>query len=85
MNQLALKSRHASLVPFQMSDITHLFRLGTELVDLAENMLESNSSYSKVFLEGLNTSLKEEQKGKLKKIESLYANDSSILSSKRYL
>ena len=49
-------------------ELTKIYKLSTEMSDLAENMLEATSAYNKGFVRGLKTSLSSK---KVKKINSL--------------
>lgn len=51
--------------------IRRLFDVGSEVTELAEEVLEEIGGYNREFLLGLEKSVKEAKSGKLKKIKSL--------------
>lgn len=53
-------------------ELRRLFKLSLEIADIAEDILELQGAYKKEFLHGLEKSLKEVKKGKVRKIESLF-------------
>lgn len=53
-------------------ELYRLFELSSEIADIAEDILELQGAYKKEFSRGLDKSLKEAKKSKVRKIESLF-------------
>ncbi|MDP3764692.1 MAG: hypothetical protein Q8Q95_03680 [bacterium] len=69
MNGAIIKNREVT--PLGISKIRRLFNVGSEVAELAEEVLEELGEYKQEFLLGLEQSVKEAKNGKLKKIKSL--------------
>ncbi|MBI2052396.1 MAG: hypothetical protein HYT38_01815 [Candidatus Sungbacteria bacterium] len=70
MNGVITKNKTA-ITPLGVSKIRRLFSVGSEITELAEEVLEELGEYKQEFLLGLEKSVKEAKSGKLKKIKSL--------------
>lgn len=70
MNGTATKNR-VVITPSGVKKIQRLFEVGSEITDLAEDVLDELRGYSEEFLGGLEKSVKEAKFGKLKKIKTL--------------
>ena len=70
MDKTATKS-DIELTPAGVKKIRRLFEVGSEITELAEDVLDELGDYSEEFVRGLEKSLKESENGKLKKIKSL--------------
>lgn len=68
MNTLAGKTHDN---PFNLEKIREIFVMSSIIADDAESVLEDNMAFSPKFLHGLNASLEDARKGKVKKINSL--------------
>ncbi len=68
MNTLVRKT-HAH--PFNLEKIREIFVMSSTIADDAESVLEDSMAFSSKFLHGLNSSLEDARKGKVRKINSL--------------
>ncbi|MEK7564729.1 MAG: hypothetical protein AAB394_02070 [Patescibacteria group bacterium] len=69
MNGTIIKNKEVT--PLGISKIRRLFSVGSEITELAEEVLEELGEYKQEFMLGLEKSVKEFKSGKLKKIKSL--------------
>ena len=70
MNNVVLKEKF-EVTPAGVKKIRRLFEVGSEITELAEDVLEELGEYNQEFLKGLNKSVQEAKQGKLKKIKLL--------------
>jgi hypothetical protein len=70
MNKMAIKNE-IELTPAGVKKIYRLFDVGSEITELAEDVLNELGNYSEEFINGLKKSLGEFRSGKLKKLKSL--------------
>ena len=70
MNGITTKSR-IGITSAGVRKIQRLFEAGSEITDLAEDVLDELKEYSEEFLVGLEKSVKEAKSGKLKKLKTL--------------
>ena len=70
MNKMAIRS-DIELTPASVKKIRRLFEVGSEVSELAEDVLDELGDYSEEFVSGLEKSLEESENGKLKKVKSL--------------
>ena len=67
----AITKNKTEITPLGVKKIRRLFDVGSEVTELAEEVLEEIGEYNREFLVGLQKSVKEAKNGKLKKIKSL--------------
>jgi hypothetical protein len=70
MNETTTKNR-VGITSEGVKKIQRLFEAGSEITDLAEDVLDELKEYSGEFLLGLQKSVKEAKSGKLKKLKTL--------------
>lgn len=70
MNGIITKNK-IEITPLGVSKIRRLFSVGSEITELAEEVLEELGEYKQEFLLGLENSVREAKSGKLKKLKSL--------------
>lgn len=70
MDKLATKNKFEITLD-GANKIRRLFEVGSEITELAEDVLDELGEYTDEFLQGIRKSIKEAKAGKLKKIKSL--------------
>lgn len=70
MNSIVTKDK-IEITPSSVKKIRRLFDVGSEVTELAEDVLDELGEYSDEFVRGLEKSLEEARSGKVKKIKSL--------------
>ncbi len=69
MNGTILKNKE--ILSLNIAKIRRLFSVGSEITELAEEVLEELGEYKQEFILGLEKSVKEAKDGKIKEIKSL--------------
>jgi hypothetical protein len=68
MNTMSHKAQGATL---NLEKVREIFTMSSRIADDTESVLEDNIAFSSDFMRGLNKSLGDARKGKIKKISSL--------------
>ncbi len=71
MRQAKSSKAQTPKIKLSQQEAERLLRAGAELMDAAEDVLESRSAYSEEFLAGLRVAMDQAKRGELTKINSL--------------